>query len=124
MSIAKIKKTAFYDQYGCKKVALLEEGQTVRVEGDTKKGDRYLCSVINPSDVCKYYGGYDQLLVKVHPDDLETEQPSELFIAGQEMARNGDEFPIDGTNELKLGWLDYTQTTERHERLLAKALNE
>ena len=50
--------------------------------------------------------------------------PSDLFIAGQEMARNGDEFPIDGTNDLKLGWLDYTQTTQRHERLLAKALNK
>lgn len=49
---------------------------------------------------------------------------SDLFIAGQEMARAGDEFPIDGTNDLKLGWLDYTQTTERHERLLAKALNK
>lgn len=49
--------------------------------------------------------------------------PSDLFIAGQEMARNGDEFPIDGTNDLKLGWLDYALTARRHERLLTKALN-
>ena len=79
MSDAKITETRYYDQHGNKKVALLEKGQEVRIE-DLHRFDEYhfediyLCKVINPSDACKNHGGYEDMLVKVHSEYLETAQ--------------------------------------------------
>ena len=34
----------------------------------------YLCRVVNPSDECKNYGGYEDMLVKVYEENLEVVQ--------------------------------------------------
>ncbi len=68
---AKIKEghIGFYDQYGEKKFALLEEGQTLKIKRE--EADQYLCSVVNPSERCQNHGGYDGMLVLAHEENLD-----------------------------------------------------
>jgi|TARA_R110001599_G_scaffold88616_2_gene235400 hypothetical protein len=66
-----IKEKRFYDQYGNKKFALLEEGQTVKIESHPRSGSgRLLCRVVNPSEVSKDFGVHDGMLVEVDWEDL------------------------------------------------------
>ena len=72
----KINQTMFYDQYGTKKFALLEKGQTLEVDrlyrfDDYHFEDIYLCRVVNPSDQSKNYGVHDGMIVEVHSEYLE-----------------------------------------------------
>ena len=76
MSSAKITQTMFYDEYGNNKVALLEEGQEVRIHRLHRFDkyhfeDVYLCKVINPSDQSKNHGVYDGMIVEVYSEYLE-----------------------------------------------------
>ena len=68
---AKIKEghIGFYDRYGEKKVALLEEGQTLKIKRE--EADQYLCSVVNPSERCQNHGGYDGMLVLAYKENLD-----------------------------------------------------
>ena len=73
---AKITETSYYDQYGTKKFALLEQGQSIEIDSIYKFDDYYfenvyLCRVVNPSDESKNYGVRDGMLVKVHGGNLE-----------------------------------------------------
>jgi len=66
-----IKEKGFYDQHGNKKFALLEEGQTVKIESHPRSGSGpLLCRVVNPSKVSKDFGVRDGMLVEVHWDFL------------------------------------------------------
>ena len=76
MSSAKITQTMFYDEYGNNKVALLEEGQEVRIHRLHRFDkyhfeDVYLCKVINPSDQSKNHGVHDGMIVEVYSEYLE-----------------------------------------------------
>ena len=76
MSSAKITETRFYDQYGDKRVALLEEGQEVRIHRLLRFDhyhfeNVYLCKVTNPSDQSKNHGVYDGMIVEVYSEYLE-----------------------------------------------------
>ena len=76
MSSAKITKTRFYNRYGNKKVALLEEGQSIEIDkvygfDEYHFEDVYLCKVVNPSDQSKNYGVRDGMYVKVHSEFLD-----------------------------------------------------
>ena len=76
MSSAKITQTRYFDRYGNKKVALLEEGQSIEIDkvygfDEYHFEDIYLCRVVNPSDACKNHGGYEGMLVKVYEENLE-----------------------------------------------------
>ena len=76
MSSAKIKDTRFYNRYGNKKVALLEEGQSIEIDSvygfdDYYFENIYLCRIVNPSDTSKNYGVRDGMLVKVYEENLE-----------------------------------------------------
>ena len=78
MGDAKITETRYYSQYGNKKVALLEEGQEVRIHrlhrfDEYHFENVYLCKVINPSDQSKNYGVRDGMLVKVHEEYLDAD---------------------------------------------------
>ena len=76
MSSAKITETRYYSQYGDNRVALLEEGQEVRIHRLHRFDkyhfeDVYLCKVINPSDQSKNHGVYDGMIVEVYSENLE-----------------------------------------------------
>lgn len=76
MSSAKIKDTRYYDEYGTKKFALLEEGQSIEIDSvygfdDYYFENIYLCRIVNPSDTSKNYGVRDGMLVKVYEENLE-----------------------------------------------------
>ena len=76
MGDARITETRYYDEYGNKKVALLEKGQEVRIHrlyrfDEYHFENVYLCRVVNPSDSCKNHGGHEGMLVKVHSEYLE-----------------------------------------------------
>ena len=76
MSSAKITQTMFYDEYGNNKVALLEEGQEVRIHrlhrfDEYHFENVYLCKVINPSDQSKNHGVHDGMIVEVYSENLE-----------------------------------------------------
>jgi len=68
---ATIKKghNGYYNQYGEKKFALLEEGQTLKIERE--EADQYLCSVVNPSDESKNYGVHDGMWILAYEEDLD-----------------------------------------------------
>ena len=75
----------FYNQYGEKKFALLEEGQTLKIERE--EADQYLCSIVNPSERCQNHGGYDGMLVLAYEEDLDIqsqysfqEMPVDLYV--------------------------------------------
>ena len=76
MGDAKITETRYYSQYGDNRVALLEEGQEVRIHrlhrfDEYHFENVYLCKVINPSDWSKNYGVYDGMIVEVYSENLE-----------------------------------------------------
>ena len=76
MSSAKITQTMFYNEYGDNRVALLEEGQEVRIHrlhrfDEYHFENVYLCKVINPSDRSKNHGVYDGMIVEVYSENLE-----------------------------------------------------
>ena len=80
MTIAKITETRFYDEYGTKKVALLEKGQGLRIQDvythqisshSLRFENVYLCKVVNPSDQSKNYGVKDGTIVEVYSEYLE-----------------------------------------------------
>ena len=76
MSSAKITQTMFYNEYGDNRVALLEEGQEVRIHrlhrfDEYHFENVYLCKVINPSEQSKNYGVYDGMIVEVYSEYLE-----------------------------------------------------
>ena len=76
MSSSKIKDTRYYDEYGTKKFALLEEGQSIEIDSVYGFDDYYfetiyLCRIVNPSDTSKNYGVRDGMLVKVYDENLE-----------------------------------------------------
>ena len=76
MSSAKITQTMFYNEYGDNRVALLEEGQEVRIHrlhrfDEYHFENVYLCKVINPSDQSKNHGVYDGMIVEVYSEYLE-----------------------------------------------------
>jgi len=67
-----IKEKRFYDQYGNKKFALLEEGQTVKIESHPRSGSGpLLCRVVNPSEASKGFGVRDGMMVEVDWEDLD-----------------------------------------------------
>tara|TARA_R110002020_G_scaffold222608_1_gene431491 strand:+ start:406 stop:636 length:231 start_codon:yes stop_codon:yes gene_type:complete len=71
MSSVKIRQgqTGFYQQYANKKVALLEQGQSLKV--NRIKDDLYICSVVNATERCKDHGGYDGMTVEAYVQNLE-----------------------------------------------------
>ena len=70
-----IKEKGFYDQHGNKKFALLEEGQTVKIESHPRSGSGpLLCRGVNPSEVSKDFGVRDGMLVEVDWEDLGFEE--------------------------------------------------
>ena len=73
MSIVKIRKghNGFYNQYGNKKVALLEEGQSLKV--GRIKDDLYICTVVNATERCRDFGGYDGMTIEAYVQNLEIE---------------------------------------------------
>ena len=73
MSKVKIREgqKGFYNQHGNKKSALLEEGQSLKIQ-HCRLG-RYVCSVVNPSPLCKDYGGYEGMLIVAYEEHLEVE---------------------------------------------------
>ena len=76
MSSAKITQTMFYNEYGDNRVALLEEGQEVRIHrlhrfDEYHFENVYLCKVTNPSDQSKNHGVYDGMIVEVYSEYLE-----------------------------------------------------
>jgi hypothetical protein len=74
MSSVKIREghTGFYQQYANKRVALLEEGQSLKV--NRIKDDQYICSVVNATERCKDHGGYDGMTIEAYVQNLEIEQ--------------------------------------------------
>ena len=67
-----IKERRFYDQYENKKFALLEEGQTVKIESHPRSGSGpLLCRVVDPSEASKDFGVRDGMLVEVDWEDLD-----------------------------------------------------
>ena len=67
-----IKEKRFYDQYRNKKFALLEEGQTVKIESHPRSGSGpLLCRVVNPSEASKDFGVRDGMLVEVDWENLD-----------------------------------------------------
>ena len=70
-----IKERRFYDEHGTKKFALLEEGQTVKIDSHPRSGSgALLCRVVNPSEVSKDFGVRDGMLVEVDWEDLGFEE--------------------------------------------------
>ena len=72
MSNLKIKKgnLGFYDQYGDNRVALLEEGQELKLVRELSDS-KYICKVVNLTERCKNHGGYDGMIVEVYSENLE-----------------------------------------------------
>jgi hypothetical protein len=68
---AKIKEghKGFYDQYEEPAVRLLEGGQTLTIE--RQEDNKYVCSVVNPSDLSKSFGVQEGMWILVHKGNLE-----------------------------------------------------
>ena len=59
-----IKERRFYDQHGNKKFALLEEGQTVKIDSHPRSGSGPLhCRVVSTLVAAKVFGVRDGMLV-------------------------------------------------------------
>ena len=74
MSSVKIREghTGFYQQCANKRVALLEAGQSLKI--NRIKDDQYICSVVNATERCKDHGGYDGMTIEAYVQNLEIEQ--------------------------------------------------
>ena len=72
MDDVKIRKgnLGFYDRLD-KRVALLEEGQRLKIVRELSDS-KYICRVVNPTERCKNHGGYDGMLVEAYVENLET----------------------------------------------------
>jgi hypothetical protein len=72
MSDVKIKTghVGFYDEYGTKKVALLEGGQELKIVRELPD-NKYICEVVNPTKACKLHGGYHGMTVETYVENLE-----------------------------------------------------
>ena len=70
----------FYDRYGEKKFAFLEEGQTLTIE--RQEADQYLCSVVSPSERCQNHGGYDGMLVLAYEENLDIVNMASVLFNG------------------------------------------
>ena len=72
MSGVKIRTghNGFYDQYGIKKFALLEEGQELKIVRELPD-NKYICEVVNPTERCKNHGGYHGMTVEAYVQNLE-----------------------------------------------------
>ena len=72
MSDVKIRTghNGFYDQYGIKKFALLEEGQELKIVRELPD-NKYICEVVNPTKACKLHGGYHGMTVETYVENLE-----------------------------------------------------
>ena len=72
MSDVKIKTghVGFYDEYGTKKFALLEEGQELKIVRELPD-NKYICEVVNPTERCKNHGGYHGMTVEAYVQNLE-----------------------------------------------------
>ena len=65
-----IKERRFYDEHGTKKFAMLEEGQTVKIEKWLNAGrGPLLCSVVDPSEASRDCGVRDGMLVEIDWED-------------------------------------------------------
>ena len=73
MSDVKIRKgnLGFYDQAYCNRVALLEEGQELKIVRELPD-NKYICEVIRPTEACKLHGGYHGMTVETYVENLET----------------------------------------------------
>ena len=73
MDNVKIRKghLGFYDEYGTKKFALLEEGQELKIVRELPD-NKYICEVVNPTERCKNHGGYHGLEIEAYVQNLET----------------------------------------------------
>ena len=72
MSDVKIKTghVGFYDEYGTKKVALLEGGQELKIVRELPD-NKYICEVVNPTEGCRISGGYHGMVVEAYVQNLE-----------------------------------------------------
>ena len=72
MSDVKIRKgqNGYYDQYGIKKFALLEEGQELKIIRELPD-NKYICKIVNPSEACRISGGYHGMTVEAYVQNLE-----------------------------------------------------
>ena len=72
MSDVKIRTghNGFYDEYGIKKFALLEEGQELKIVRELPD-NKYICEVVNPTKACKLHGGYHGMTVEAYVQNLE-----------------------------------------------------
>lgn len=72
MSDVKIRTghNGFYDEYGIKKFALLEEGQELKIVRELPD-NKYICEVVNPTKACKLHGGYHGMTVETYVENLE-----------------------------------------------------
>ena len=82
MTNATIKEghIGFYHQYGNKKLALLEEGQALKIERE--EADQYICSVVNPSDISKDFGVYDGMRILAYKEDLDIVNMASVLFNG------------------------------------------
>ena len=71
MDDVKIRKgnLGFYDRLD-KRVALLEEGQRLKIVRELPD-NKYICEVVNPTERCKNHGGYDGMTVEAYVQNLE-----------------------------------------------------
>ena len=73
----KIRETGFFNRCGDKRLALLEKGQTLTIVGElypipsSDNDDKFICSVVNPSDACKNHGGYEGMTIEAYDEDLD-----------------------------------------------------
>ena len=73
MDNVKIRKghLGFYDQAYCNRVALLEEGQELKIVRELPD-NKYICEIVNPTERCKSHGGYHGLEIEAYVQNLET----------------------------------------------------
>jgi len=79
-AIIKEGHRGFYDQYAEKKFALLEEGQALTIE--RQEADKYICSVVNPSDTSKDFGVYDGMWILAYKEDLDIVNMASVLFNG------------------------------------------
>ena len=60
----------FYDQANCNRMALLEEGQQLQMVKELPD-NKYICKIVNPSEACRFYGGYNGLEIEAYVQNLE-----------------------------------------------------